>query len=120
MAKEKIYTLELKEDQARILMTACEFYARIKMGQFQEIVFHCANKHCPDDPEAAQAAWLELRKHLFPDLHGAGHSYGMGHSKEADAAFDIYQVVRKEFGDPRGVFSYNEVPKCFVREVEAP
>lgn len=120
MPKQKIFTLELTESQARTLMTACEFYARIKMGQFQEIVFHCADKHCPKDQDAARDAWLEFRKHLFPELHGAGHSYGIGYSKEADTAFDIYQVVRKEFGDPRGVFSFNEVPKCTVREEEVP
>lgn len=106
--------LELTEDQARVLMTACEFYARIKMGQFQEISWHCAPKHCPDDPAAVERAWLELRKLLFPDLHGVGHSYGMGYDKNADAAYDIYQVVRQHFGDPRGVFSYNKVPKCWV------
>lgn len=106
--------LELTDEQARTLMVACEFYARIKMGQFQEIVWHCAHNHCPEDPRAAEEAWLALRKHLFPELNGVGHSYGIGHDKQADAAFDIYQVVRQHFGDPRGVFSYNEVPKCWV------
>lgn len=114
--RKKKYILELTEEQVKVLSTACEFFARIKMGQFGEIVFHCANKHCPEDPEAAQDAWLEFRKHIFPELHGAGHSYGIGYSKEADTAFDIYQVIRQQFGDPRGVFSFNELPKLSVRE----
>lgn len=118
-AKQKIFTLEMTEEQARVLMTACEFYARVKMGQFQEIVFHCAEKHCPKDHDATLNAWLELRKQIFPELKGAGHSYGIGYSKQADTAFDIYQVVRQHFGDPRSVFSYDEVPKCTVKEIPA-
>lgn len=33
------YTLELNEEQARTVAQACEFFARIKMGQFQEIPY---------------------------------------------------------------------------------
>lgn len=117
MAKKKSFILTLNEEQARVLMTACEFYARIKMGQFGEIAWHCAKKHCPNDPRAVEEAWLALRKLLFPDLQGVGHSYGIGDDEKADTAFDIYQIVRQHFGDPRGVFSYNkELPICVVRE----
>lgn len=116
MSSKKVFTLEMNEEQARVLMTACEFYARIKMGQFGEIAWHCAKTHCPDDPQAVEEAWLALRKLLFPNLHGVGHSYGIGFDQNADAAFDFYQVIRKEFGDPRGVFSYSQdLPKLTVR-----
>lgn len=33
------YTLELNEVQAQTVSQACEFFARIKMGQFDEIPF---------------------------------------------------------------------------------
>lgn len=103
--------LTLTEDQARLVGMACEFFARIRMGQFGEIPFRCAEKHCPKDPEATQRAWLELRKHIYPDLCGVGHSYGMGKFDDADRAFDVYQVIRYAMGG-QPPFSYHELPKC--------
>lgn len=103
--------LTLTEEQAQLVGRACEFYARIRMGQFGEIPFHCAEKHCPKDPEATKRAWLELRKHIYPDLCGIGHSYGIGKFEDADKAFDVYQVIRHTM---HGIqpFSYYELPKC--------
>lgn len=103
--------LTLTEDQARLVGMACEFYARIRMGQFGEIPFRCAEKHCPKDPEATKRAWLELRKHIYPDLCGIGHSYGIGKFDDADRAFDVYQVIRYAMGG-QPPFSYHELPKC--------
>lgn len=103
--------LTLTEDQARLVGMACEFFARVRMGQFGEIPFRCAEKHCPKDPEATQRAWLELRKHIYPDLCGVGHSYGIGKFDDADRAFDVYQVIRYAMGG-QPPFSYHELPKC--------
>lgn len=103
--------LTLTEEQAQLVGMACEFYARIRMGQFGEIPFRCAEKHCPKDPEATQRAWLELRKHIYPDLCGIGHSYGIGKFDDADKAFDVYQVIRYAMGG-QPPFSYHELPKC--------
>ena len=109
------YILELNEEQAKVVSTACEVFARIKMGQFNEIVWHCAEKHCVDDPEEVQRLWLKLRKHIYPELiEHAGHSYGMGKFRDADLAFDVHQVIRRHFGDPREPFSYHELPRCYV------
>ena len=109
------YILELNEEQAKVVSTACEVFARIKMGQFNEIVWHCAEKHCVDDPEEVQRLWLKLRKHIYPELiEHAGHSYGMGKFRDADLAFDVNQVIRRNFGDPRESFSYHELPRCYV------
>lgn len=103
--------LTLTEEQAQLVGMACEFYARIRMGQFGEIAFRCAEKHCPKDREAADRAWLELRKHIYPDLCGIGHSYGIGKFEDADKAFDVYQVIRQTM---HGIqpFIYYELPKC--------
>ena len=109
------YILELNEEQAEVVSTACEVFARIKMGQFNEIVWHCAEKHCVDDPEEVQRLWLKLRKHIYPELiEHAGHSYGMEKFRDADLAFDVHQVIRRNFGDPREPFSYHELPRCYV------
>ena len=32
--------LTLTEEQAKIVSTACEFYARVRMGQFDRIIDH--------------------------------------------------------------------------------
>ena len=109
--------LTMSDQQARIVAEACEFYARIRMGQFQEIIYKTleSNEIGADDycerRDAAERLLLEARKFIYPELYGLGHSYGMGKFDDADSAFDVYQAIRKEFGDPRGFFSLrDEVP----------
>lgn len=103
--------LTLTDEQAKIVSTACEFYARIRMGQFGEILWYCANKGLTADREVAEKAWLELRKHIYPDLHGIGHSYGIGKFEDADKAYDVHQVIRYAMGG-KEPFSYHDLPKC--------
>ena len=117
-----IYRLELTEEQLQVLSTACEFYARVRMGQFKEITWHCmdwkdgdANDMCIRRDEAERLLF-KARKQIYPDLHGYGHSYGIGKFKDADLAFDIHQVARMEFGDDRLPFSNRQLPK--LRKVE--
>lgn len=107
------YILQLNEQQAKIVSTACEFFARVKMGQFGEIVWHTADKHCPENPAAAEQAWLELRKQIYPDLQGVGHSYGIGKFPDADTAYDVHQALRFAMGG-KEPFSYNELPTVTV------
>ena len=109
--------LTLTDEQAKIVARACEFYARIMMGQFNEIVWHTLDKDlmCDDYCERrdnAEQLLFEARKYLYPELRGVGHSYGIGKFKDADMSFDVYQVIRPFFGDNRTPFSYYELPKC--------
>jgi len=105
--------LKMSEETAEIVSRACEFYARVRMGQFGEIVWWCAEHHCVEDFRAAEQAWLEFRKHIYPDLNGIGHSYGIGKFEDADRAFDVYQVLRQQFGDERKPFTLlAELPTC--------
>lgn len=104
--------LTLTEDQASLISAACEFYSRVRLGQFQEIVWHCSGMRGAENPEEAEAAWLALRKLIYPDLHGVGHSYGYGKFEDADKAFDVHQVIRHTLGDERTPFSYYDLPKC--------
>lgn len=103
--------LTLDEKQAKLVSRACEFYARVRMGQFGEIVWQCADKHYVDDIDAATRAWLELRKHVYPDLHGPAHSYGIGKFEDADKVYDVHQVIRFAMGGSYP-FSYHELPEC--------
>lgn len=104
--------LELTDEQARIVARACEFYARIRMGQFKEIIWNCAPNHYVEHPNEAERLWLQLRKHIYPDLQGAGHSYGVGHFPDADTAFDAYQVIDYALGSKREPWSFHDLPKC--------
>ena len=113
--------LSLTEEQARIVSTACDFYARVRLGQFNEILFHCLDIHpLPDDyyerRELAESLLMVARKQIYPELHGAGHSYGIGKFKDADLSFDVHQVIRHVMGSGQSPFSYYELPKC--RRVE--
>lgn len=120
IAKEKpkiTLELTLTEEQARIVSIACEFYARIRLGQFNEILFRCFDvAPLPDDyyerKEQAERILLEARKHIYPELHGLGHSYGIGKFKDADLSFGVHQVLRHAMGVDRTPFSYHELPKC--------
>lgn len=115
------YELELTKEQLQILSTACEFYARIRMGQFNQILWHCLNwndnaiDNLCNRRDEAEKLLLEARKHIYPELYGVGHSYGVGKFKDADMAFDIYQVARNHLGDSRPPFSYHELPK--IKEI---
>ena len=105
--------LKMSDKTAEIVSRACEFYARVRMGQFGEIIWNCAEDHCVEDRDAAELAWLAFRKHIYPDLNGVGHSYGIGKFEDADRAFDVYQVLRQQFGDSRTPFTLlDELPTC--------
>lgn len=108
------YILELNEEQARTVSAACEFFSRVKCGQFGRIVEECVGVPYPDNYEEVAKVMFKFRSLLYPDLHGIGHSYGMGKFRDADLAFDVHQVIRKHFGDPREPFSYHELPRCYV------
>jgi len=111
--------LTLTEEQARVVARACEFYSRVKIGQFNEITWNLLtlNRDIGSDDfcerrDNADKCLLEARKFIYPELHGAGHSYGIGKFKDADLSFDVYQVIRPFFGDDRIPFSFHELPKC--------
>ena len=109
--------LTMTEEQAKIVSLACEFYARVRMGQFNEIVWHLLDIKIPSGEycerrEKAEQLLLDVRKQLYPDLHGAGHSYGIGKFDDADLAFDVHQVIRHEMGDGRTPSSYHDLPIC--------
>lgn len=60
--------LRLTEEQANIVSSACEFYARIQMGQFQEIGYTCPKMPGALGYDEVTAAWLALRKCIYPEL----------------------------------------------------
>ena len=118
------YILELSKEQLAVLSRACEFYARIRIGQFEQITWNCLdwknddiNNICNRRDEAERLLF-EVRKQVYPDLHGRGHSYGIGKFEDADLSFDIYQVTRNKLGDDRPPFSYHPLPKIYETDAE--
>ena len=117
--KEQKIQLTLTETQARILMRACEVYARVVMGQFQEITMELLDVTIDTDNfcerrDKANELLFKAREYIYPELHGLGHSYGVGKFEHADRAWDVYQVIRALYGDPRGTFSYYDLPKAEI------
>lgn len=111
------YRLTLTEQQAKIVAEACEFYARVRIGQFREILWKTLDPSLPVDDycnrrDRMSSFLLSARAEAYPELHGEGHSYGVGKFEDADISFDVYQVLRTMFGDPRGAWSERELPLC--------
>lgn len=94
------YVLHMDAETASIVALACEFYCRVRMGQFEEIRRLTVWPIGKDDPTFSEriqkcSDHLEFaKKAAFPELHGPGHSYGVGHFREADTAWNVYQAVR--------------------------
>lgn len=113
---EKTIRLTMTEDEARLVAKSCEFYARIKMGQFKEIIWNFLDIQLPTDDYCQRQEKLEdllyqAREVLYPDLgRHIGTSYGYGKFKDADRAFDIYQLLRIAYGDNRYPLLPNPCP----------
>lgn len=109
--------LTLTEEQAKIVSLACEFYCRMRIGQWNEITYNFMDLKRDDYCEARDAAesyLLQARYYVYPDLSGIGHSYGIGKFEDADIAYDVHQVLRHALGDSRMPWSMNpeELPVC--------
>ena len=112
--------LTLTEEHAKLVARACEFYARMKMGQFNEVVWNFLDRKLDGDQycirrDLAEANLLEARKSIYPELKGVGHSYGIGKFEDADKTFDIYQVVEYALGSNKEPWSYYKLPKCEIK-----
>lgn len=108
--------LMLTDSQAQVVSRACEFYSRIMLGQFKEIIFELVNCDTVDavseHRNEIESLLYEARDLIYPDLHGSGQSYGIGKFECADTAYDVHQVLRILFGDTRQPFSYHELPEA--------
>ena len=127
------YVLTLSEEQAKLLCTACEFYARMRTGQWNELIWHCLDLSKEDFCEKRdelEEKLMEARAIAFPDLaKHIGRHYGVGKFKEADQSWEIYEVLRHKIAwteHPEGgygvwfdkpmPFSGTPLAKCEVKE----
>jgi hypothetical protein len=123
-------TITINVEQAYVLMTAMEFYARIHIGQFEHIEWAFTNHDLRRDfiwknqekRDELRRLLNEARGIIFPELvhMGPNASHGI-HSTEivegAHDAWDIYQSVRRVLAfhrnpNPKGIdrwsVSYNK------------
>lgn len=109
----------VSDAQAELISGVCELYARVRMGQFKEIIWYFLDMKLPSEDycerrDEAEQLLLKARESIYPDLHGIGHSYGIGKFEDADKVYDVHQVIRYARGHWREPFSYYPVPKCTV------
>ena len=93
------YVLTLNEEQEKYLETACEFYARMMNGQWNELVWRTLDiRKFPDDfcerRDKMEDHMFETRQLAFPELDLRGASYGVGKFEDSDIVWEIYEVLR--------------------------
>lgn len=133
------YVLHMNAETARIVARACELFSRLLFGQFQEVRYLTLHPTEKDDPTfsdrlgVCEKALQEARDAAFPEfLHQYGRSYGVGHDRDADTAWNAYQAIRyiqawhehPEGGDTVNFyepmrFSDAPMPRCEVRDGNA-
>ncbi len=130
------YVLHMDAETARIVSSACELYARIRLGQFEEIQHLTVWPVGDDDETFCDRIWkcreaLKLaRQAAFPELlNDPGHSHGIGYARDSDTAWNVYQAVRYIMSwheHPEGgptvnfnspiKFSDAPMPRCEIRD----
>lgn len=128
------YVLHMDAETARIVSHACELYARLRCGQFEELQHLTVWPQGENDDtfcERIQKCRESLefaKKAAFPELVGPGHSYGVGRFRDSDTAWNVYQAVRYIMAwheHPEGGYTVNfheplkysdaPMPRCEVR-----
>ena len=127
------YVLTLNEDQAKITDKALELYARLRMGQWNELIDLCvdlADEDYCEKRDQLEVALMHDRKIAYPDLSTSiGHSYGVGKFTDGDLAWEVHKVLRHRMAwteHPEGglgvdfdkpiSFRGNELAQCEVVE----
>lgn len=129
------YMLLLNEEQARMVSRACEFYCRLHIGQLDEVRHELLLKETKEQmcerSQEAETLLYRLKQLFFPSLHGHGHSYGVGHDRLSDRAWNVYTALRYRIAwhnhpeggigvnfDPPMQLSDEPIPDCRVVSVD--
>ena len=128
------YTLDMNEEQACMVSRALELYARLRCGQWDELIELCVPRSREDfciKRDFLMPALMDARCIAFPELtKSRGHSYGVGSFEDADLAWEVYEVLRNKIAwtrhpeggsgvnfDPPMSFRGSELATCSTREV---
>ena len=94
------YVLHMDAETAQIVSRACELYARIRIGQFEEVQYLTVWPRGEHDPtfggrvQRCREYLNKAKQAAFPELIGPGHSYGVGKFRDSDTAWNAYQAIR--------------------------
>jgi hypothetical protein len=105
----KTYTLQVTEEQLKVISSACELLSRIQGGQIRE-----AFEHLPLKKDIDWSVYHEIQDELtkrMPEIledgiDGWSSSFGVGHPdlpKSHDIAWDLYQVIRYEISTEKAI-----------------
>lgn len=106
----KQYNLTITENQAKLLVKALDFYSRIGMGQFEELVRLLSDERCNNFGIANDLMYV-VKSVLFGKNH-----FGIMSKELPDnfrIAWDIRKVIEHQF------WKENPIRRCSV-DVDAP
>lgn len=127
------YTLTMTEEQARITVAALDFWMRMRLGQWKELVGLCLpyeqNVEYCDRRDEAELRLMSVRDFVMPELPHNG-SYSVYNFPETERAFNILKAVRSaiawhnnpeggwtvDFDRPMDIHVKEEMPKCVAME----
>lgn len=132
MKTNDTYTLTMDAETAHVVSRVCEFYARILMGQWDEISWEMVLQggSFVERRESCDHYLNLARAVAFPKL-APNQSLGIGNHRTIDTAWHTYEAVRyalawqehPEGGDTVNFnkplkFSDAPMPKCAVQRAE--
>lgn len=127
-------TIEVDEEQAKVIINSLELMARISMGQFEGVYITLwLNGSGVKNSQEVREMLKQLKRIIFPDLSETSY-YGIlskEASEPAKIAWDMYQVIRNkmswakhpegghtvDFNEPMKVSEICELPKVSVKDV---
>ena len=121
------YTLTLNSDQAREALKAIELLMRLKLGQYQEIVYNLAEINTPEKIKQIDKAEKCFKRGF--DIMNEGKPLESYKNYDWYRLYNLYQVIRynihnAENPDGTGVDSYppmqmteEPLPKCEWRKL---
>lgn len=96
--KSFTYNLELNEEQARTVLNVLEFYARMAIGQWNEVgrqFLDLKDDMYVEKTDELKRGMAKLRKIVYPELpEDMSASYGVSAIPKACAAWEILEVLR--------------------------
>ena len=128
----KKYVLEMNEEQARITAKALDFYIRMRIGQWKELVDVCysmKNEDYLEKKDMLEHILLSARNILMPELNKTfSQSYGVFNFEDTERAFNVMKAVRSctaydnhpeggltvDFDEPIPIYVNEPMPKCEV------
>lgn len=90
------YALTLSPEQARVVSRACELYARLHIGQLDELTWELLDFSCEDcctRRKEAETLLQQLKRLYFADARRTERPQDL-YNLDTERAWDLHQVIR--------------------------